>query len=78
MSWSGREQDILNELNNFKIVFSALSETKKKSNGTTKFGNYILAYSGKKKEERASAGVGFWSNTNYSRTKLQKLHDYQD
>lgn len=66
ISWGGREQDILNELNNFKIDFCALSETKKKGNGTTKFGNYVLAYSGKKKEERASAGVGLMIHEKFS------------
>ena len=57
LSWSGRNHEIITELHNFKIDFCAISETKKKGKGTVSIDDYILAYSGKQKEERARAGV---------------------
>ena len=53
------------ELNNFKIDFCAVSETKKKGKGTFHTGDYIMVYSGKQKTERASAGVGLIIHNKY-------------
>lgn len=47
------------ELNTHKIDICALSETKKKGKGTSRYPNHILVYSGKPKEEYANSGVGF-------------------
>ena len=58
LSWSGRSHEIITDLHNFKIDFCAISETKKNGKGTVSVDDYILAYSGKQKEERAHAGVG--------------------
>jgi len=63
--WSGRNHEILTELHNFKIDFCAISETKKKGKGTVCIDDYILAYSGKQKEERAHAGVGLLIHKKY-------------
>jgi len=65
LSWSGRNHEILTELNNFHIDFCAISETKKKGKGTVCIDDYILAYSGEQKEERAHAGVGLLIHRKY-------------
>jgi len=65
LSWSGRSHEIITELHNFKIDFCAISETKKKGRGTASVDDYILAYSGKQKEERAHAGVGLLIHKKY-------------
>jgi hypothetical protein len=56
---------MLIELNNFKIDLCAISESKKKGRGTVCIEDYILAYSGKQKEERACAGVGLLIHKKY-------------
>jgi len=65
LSWSGRNHEILTELHNFTIDFCAISETKKKGKGTVCIDDYILAYSGKQKEEKAHAGVGLLIHKKY-------------
>ncbi|XP_055384192.1 uncharacterized protein LOC129613898 [Condylostylus longicornis] len=57
-SFLKRDQEILIELTSHKIDICALSETKKKGKGSTKYNNFVLVYSGKDKTERASSGVG--------------------
>lgn len=58
MSWIGRDQEILIEMDKHKIDICMLMETKKKGQGNTRYRNYILFHSGKRKEERAKSGVG--------------------
>jgi exonuclease III len=53
------------ELNRHNIDICGISETKKKGQGTSQYSNYILAYSGKKKEERAHSGVGILIHERY-------------
>ena len=53
-----KDQEILMELRKHKIDICSLSETKKKGKGNTKLNDYILIYSGKDKNERATSGVG--------------------
>lgn len=48
-----------------KIDICALSETKRKGQGTSKYGEYILVHSGKAKQERAQAGVGLLLHEKY-------------
>lgn len=57
-SFSGRDQEIILELRNKKIDICAISETKKRGKGTEQYGDYILIYSGRPKETRATSGVG--------------------
>lgn len=64
-SFSNKDQELIIEMNKHKIDICALSETKKKGKGSTKFSNYILIYSGKNKNERASSGVGFLVNEKF-------------
>jgi len=66
ISWSGRNYEIITELNNFKIDFCAISETKNKGKGTVYIDDYVLAYSGIQKEERAHAGVGLLTHKKYA------------
>ena len=66
LSWSGRNHEILMELHNFKIDFCAIYETKKKGKGTVCIDDYILAYSGKQKEESAHACVGLLIHKKYT------------
>lgn len=42
-------------MNKHKIGICALMETKKKRQGNTRYGNYTLFYSGRKKEGRAKS-----------------------
>ena len=65
-TWSGKDQEIILEMNHRKIHICALSETKKKGSGTTRVEDYILAYSGKPKNERAIAGVGLLIHEKYA------------
>ncbi|XP_056629521.1 craniofacial development protein 2-like [Diorhabda sublineata] len=48
-----------------KLDICALSETKKKDKGNSKYGNYILIYSGKNKNKRATSGVGLLLHESY-------------
>jgi exonuclease III len=48
----------LEEITNHNINICAISETKKKGKGSQQMGPYTMIYSGKPKNERASAGVG--------------------
>ncbi|XP_050456668.1 craniofacial development protein 2-like [Cataglyphis hispanica] len=65
MSWNGREQEILTEMEEHKIDICALSETKKKGKGDKSYPGYILKYSGPEKHRRATAGVGMLSKDKY-------------
>lgn len=56
-SWNKHDQEVIAEMNRQNIDVCALTETKKKGKGNTKYGNYPLVYSGKRKEERAEKGV---------------------
>ena len=55
---ANKDQELIIEMEQHKIDICALSETKKKGRGNDIYDNYILIYSGKKREERASSGVG--------------------
>ena len=46
------------EIEKHKIDICAITETKKKGKGNSKYGKYVLIYSGKDKHERATSGVG--------------------
>ncbi|XP_050455169.1 craniofacial development protein 2-like [Cataglyphis hispanica] len=65
MSWNGREQEILTEMEEHKIDICALSETKKKGKGDKSYPGYILKYSGPEKHRRATAGVGMLIKDKY-------------
>jgi hypothetical protein len=65
MSWNGRDQEIMLELNKHKIDICGVSETKKKGKGTTQYPDYILIYSGKEKRQRAHSGVGLVLSNRY-------------
>ncbi|XP_055385805.1 craniofacial development protein 2-like [Condylostylus longicornis] len=58
MSWNSKSDEILIELTRHKIDICAISETKKKGKGSGSYGDYILLYSGKDKNDRAKSGVG--------------------
>lgn len=64
-SWNGRDQEIVNEMKQHKIDICALSETKRKGQGTSRYDNYILAYSGRAKQDRAQSGVGILLHEKY-------------
>ena len=55
---NNKDQETLIEIKKHKIDICALSETKKKGKGNTKYEDHILIYSGKEKNERAASGVG--------------------
>lgn len=57
-SLTNKDQELILEMERHNIDICALSETKKKGKGNDIYGNYIVIYSGKNKEERASSGVG--------------------
>ncbi|KAH1028306.1 hypothetical protein HUJ05_001674 [Dendroctonus ponderosae] len=57
-SLSNKKEEILIEVEKHKIYICALSETQKKSKGNTRYGDYLLVYSGRNKNERATAGFG--------------------
>jgi len=57
-SWNTKSNEVLEELTSHNIDICAISETKKKGKGSQQMGLYIMIYSGKPKNERASAGVG--------------------
>lgn len=57
-SFNGKDQEIIMELKYHNIDICAISETKKRGKGTSDYNEYILAYSGKPKNERAASGVG--------------------
>lgn len=57
-SYNNKDQEILLEIKRHKLDICALSETKKKGKGNSKYDTYILIYSGKDKNERAASGVG--------------------
>jgi hypothetical protein len=65
MSWNGKKQEIIAELEHHKIDICGLSETKKKGKGPSRHANYILIYSGKDKHLRASSGVGILLHEKY-------------
>ncbi|XP_050455237.1 craniofacial development protein 2-like [Cataglyphis hispanica] len=65
MSWNGREQEILTEMEEHKIDICVLSETKKKGKGDKSYPGYILKYSGPEKHRRATAGVGMLIKDKY-------------
>ena len=46
------------EIEKHKIDICAITETKKKGKGNSKYGKYVLIYSGKDKHKRATSGVG--------------------
>lgn len=50
------------ELTEHRIDICTISETKKRGKGTSEYHGYILAYSGKPKDSRASSGVGILIN----------------
>ncbi|XP_056645027.1 craniofacial development protein 2-like [Diorhabda sublineata] len=64
-SFNNKDQEILLEIKGHKLDICALSETKKKGKGNSKYGNYILIYSGKNKNERATSGVGLLLHESY-------------
>ncbi|XP_044751629.1 craniofacial development protein 2-like [Coccinella septempunctata] len=45
-------------MNRHRVDICGLSETKRKGQGTIKYENYVLCYSGKPKHDRAHSGVG--------------------
>lgn len=51
-------QEVVIELKNHRVDVCALSETKKKGKGNLRMEDYILFYSGRPKNERATSGVG--------------------
>ncbi|XP_056643832.1 craniofacial development protein 2-like [Diorhabda sublineata] len=64
-SFNNKDQEILLEIKRHKLDICALSETKKKGKGNSKYGNYILIYNGKNKNERATSGVGLLLHESY-------------
>lgn len=57
-SWNSKNHEVLSEITEKKIDICAISEVKKKGKGTQYINEYILAYNGKPKNERAKCGVG--------------------
>ena len=56
---NGKEMELVQEMENFKLDILAITETKKKGQGVESVGlNHILIYSGVDVKERAKAGVG--------------------
>ncbi|KAH1000591.1 hypothetical protein HUJ04_012898 [Dendroctonus ponderosae] len=81
-SFNNKHQEIIMELENKGIDICAIAETKKKGKGSTRYGNYILIYSEREKNERATSGVGIlmngkWENNisgiNYVHNRLLQL-----
>lgn len=64
-SWQGKDQDIITELKKHKVDICALSETKMRGSGLYKYCNYILIYSGEKKNKRTNSGVGIVIHEKY-------------
>ncbi|XP_056644815.1 craniofacial development protein 2-like [Diorhabda sublineata] len=59
--------DILQEIKKHKLDFIALSETKKKGQGTQTLGEYIHIYSGVNKEEHAKRGISLLIHEKYKK-----------
>lgn len=74
LSWSGREQEILIEMKEYKIDICALSETKRKNKGDLSYPEYILKYSGNEKHKRATAGVGILIKEKYRQNIKDTLY----
>ncbi|XP_056647266.1 craniofacial development protein 2-like [Diorhabda sublineata] len=66
-SWSNKDYKVVVEIEKNKIDFCALSETKKKGNGSQRYQNYILFYSGVDKNLRAPGGVGLLVNKKFEK-----------
>ena len=67
-SWNGRDQEIIIEMKKHNIDICGISETKKKGQGTSKYGEFTLIYSGKAKQERAHSGVGILLHGKYTQS----------
>lgn len=74
-SWNGKYQEIVNEMKQHKIDICVLSETKKKRQGTSRCNNYILAYRGRAKQERAQSGVEILLQEKYDRMYREHIND---
>ncbi|XP_056647282.1 craniofacial development protein 2-like [Diorhabda sublineata] len=66
-SWSNKDYEVVVEIEKNKIDFCAFSETKKKGNGSQRYQNYILLYSGVDKNLRARGGVGLLVNKKFEK-----------
>ncbi|XP_056647272.1 craniofacial development protein 2-like [Diorhabda sublineata] len=66
-SWSNKDYEVVVEIEKNKIDFCALSETKKKGNGSQRYQNYILFYSGVDMNLRARGGVGLLVNKKFEK-----------
>lgn len=67
---SGKTEEIVSELDKLNIDVIALTETKKKGQGTAITGNYVHIYSGVPKHERAKRGVSIMIHKKY-RNKIK-------
>lgn len=64
-SLRNKDQEIIMEMKRHAIEICALAETKMKRKGNLKYGEYILVYSGKDKNERATSGMGLLIHERY-------------
>ncbi|PSN46792.1 hypothetical protein C0J52_19145 [Blattella germanica] len=69
---TNKESELEKELSNLKIDIAAITETKKKLQGSLELQNYLMIYGGVKQEQRASAGVAIWI---HKRLK-NRIHSY--
>lgn len=64
-SYTKKDQEIEEYLEDHRIEICAISETKKKGKGSLNTGKYILLYSGVEKDRRAQGGVGLLIHNKY-------------
>ncbi len=57
---SNKEAELEQELDKAGIDIAAITETKKKLQGSSELQNYIMIYCGVSQQQRASAGVSIW------------------
>ena len=71
VTWNGRglgekEEELDKTLNESNIKISAITESKKKLQGTEKTENYMVIYIGANRYTRGQLGVMIWTNTSIS------------
>ena len=55
---NGKDLELIEEVDKYKIDILGITETKKKGQGVDTLGKYKIIYSGVDKQQRAKAGVG--------------------
>lgn len=66
---NGRDQEIIMEMKKQKIVICGISETTKKGQRTSKYGEFTLIYSGVEKSERVTSSVGILLHNKHTPTR---------